>query len=235
MTRGLGKRQIKDRLLTTSKIASYLAIRPFTYQELQKQSKIRRESLRVGLDDLVTRKIVIKHKFSVPNDPNIEHNRIYYLLNWSKTKTKQLVNHYYDNSLVNNNYTVIERQAHREHKESVQTSQIDDILRKKRESIISDEAYRELFASLRRAMRRIELDTVKKQRKLNYSEPSESDIRLTLEVVNLALNKKYSFLDALIKSSADEKIGGAGIYRYSTLWEIMEKTGLLDKYKNEIH
>jgi hypothetical protein len=41
-------------------------------------------------------------------------------------------------------------------------------------------------------------------------------------------------LDALIKSSADEKIEGAGIYRYSTLWEIIKKTGLIDKYKNEI-
>ena len=44
MTRGLGERQRKERLLTTSKIASYLAVAPFTYEQLQRESKIQRDS-----------------------------------------------------------------------------------------------------------------------------------------------------------------------------------------------
>jgi hypothetical protein len=97
LTRGLGERQRRDRLLTTSKIASYLAVRPFTYQELQRESKIQRKRLRDGLDELVLRKLVMRHKFSMRNDPNLEHNSIYYLLNWSKDESKQLVHYYYDN------------------------------------------------------------------------------------------------------------------------------------------
>src|ERR671932_138183 len=101
MTRGLGERQRKDKLLTTSKIASYLAIRPYTYQALQRESKIHRRRLRDGLDDLVMRKLVIRHKFS-RKDPNLEHNAIYYLLNWSKTESKHLVDHYYSNLTTEN-------------------------------------------------------------------------------------------------------------------------------------
>ena len=47
--------------------------------------------------ELVLRKLAIKHKFSMHNDSNLEHNNIYYLLNWSKDECKQLVHNYYDN------------------------------------------------------------------------------------------------------------------------------------------
>jgi hypothetical protein len=106
------------------------------------------------------------------------------------------------------------------------------------ESTMSDKEWFQLASSYGQVIRTIELRCVKEQIKikLNYDERSEEDIRFTSKVVNFALSKGYPFLDAIIKFSADEKIGGGVIiYRYSTLWEIMEKTGLLDKYKNEIY
>lgn len=239
MTRGLGERQRKDRLLTTSKIASYLAVRPFTYQELQKESKIQRKRLRDGLDELITHKTVIKHRFSISNDPNLEHNSIYYLLNWSKTESKQLVNHYYNNSnsSANNKDTILTNKDGKSvHNRTDQPSIIDqlNVIAKKLESTTSHKEFRQLLSLVSLIRRNAEMYAVKEGMYLYDEEIPGVD--WALKLVNFfLLNKAYSFLDTLIKSSADEKIEGLGIYRYSTLWEIMEKTGLLDKYKNEIH
>ena len=233
MTRGLGERQRKDRLLTTSKIASYLAVRPFTYQELQRESKIQRKRLRDGLDELVMRKIVIRHKFSI-NDPNLERNSIYYLLSWSKTGSKQLVKYYYNNSSTNNKDAMLNNKDEKPVHNGI--DQLNAVAKKVEELTMSDEEWRQFCSLLRQGIRKCELRGVKEQIKLNDDEPSELDIRFTLKAVNyFALSKGYSFLDVLVKLSADEKIEGIGIYTFTTLWEIMEKTGLLDKYKNEIH
>ena len=239
MTRGLGERQRKDRLLTTSKIASYLAVRPFTYQELQKESKIQRKRLRDGLDELITHKTVIKHRFYISNDPNLEHNSIYYLLNWSKTESKQLVNHYYNNSnsSANNKDTILTNKDGKSvHNRTDQPSIIDqlNVIAKKLESTTSHKEFRQLLSLVSLIRRNAEMYAVKEGMYLYDEEIPGVD--WALKLVNFfLLNKAYSFLDTLIKSSADAKIEGLGIYRYSTLWEIMEKTGLLDKYKNEIH
>lgn len=64
---------------------------------------------------------------------------------------------------------------------------------------------------------------------LTHDGPSERDIFSVLPIIISILYREYSPLDVLIKLCADEKMEGIGIYRYSTLWEIMDRTGLLDK------
>lgn len=214
-----------------------------------KESNIQKQTLGDILDDLATRGIVIKHRFSKRNDPNIEYNRIYYLLNWSKVEAKRLVNYYFDNTSENNAKVVEqqqqkeadEQQREREREKSlpdqineIRASLYDATINKKVKTM-SEEEWRELLASFEIGLRKLDLLSVKNGIKYSHHEPSEATIHHTLDAVNSALDKKYSFLDALIKYSADEKIGGEGIYRYSTLSEIMDKTGLLDKYADEIH
>jgi hypothetical protein len=84
-------------------------VTPFTYHKLWKVSRIHRNTLRDRLDFLVAQGIVIKHKYSIPNNyhyhgcsmykyPDLDmlpfYNHIYYLLNCSKPESKQLVSHY---------------------------------------------------------------------------------------------------------------------------------------------
>jgi hypothetical protein len=237
MTRGLGERQRKDKLLTTSKIASYLAIRPYTYQALQRESKIHRRRLRDGLDDLVMRKLVIRHKFS-RKDPNLEHNAIYYLLNWSKTESKHLVDHYYSNLTTENINDAILRDKMGRNKATEEYFEKMDFLSNEelQLSSLSDKELLQNMSSLALEMRKIDLTAAKRQLKLNEPEPSELSMRFTLKAADYYISRKgYSLLDFLVKLSADEKIEGIGINNYRKLWEITEKTGLLDKHKSEIH
>jgi hypothetical protein len=66
--RGLGERQRKERLLTDSKIAGFLSICPFTYEQLWRVSRIQRKTLRNRLDYFTRSSIVIKHRYSIPNE-----------------------------------------------------------------------------------------------------------------------------------------------------------------------
>lgn len=239
MTRGLGEKQRKDRLLTTSKIASYLSVTPFTYEQLQKESKIQRKRLREGLDEMVRKRIVFKHRFSIRKDHNIEYNSMYYLLNWSNNESKQLVQYYFDNPSIENNASrALKKQGNREDKNFVRdkSDQLNTLMKRESVSdIISEEDYQEYIASLAQIQKDFVFKAVEKQVRLNYHEPTDVDVRQASELVDVALNKGYSFLDALIRLSAD-KIGGAGagIYRFTKLWEVMEKKGLIRKYANEI-
>ena len=211
----------------------------FTYQELQRESKIQRKRLRDGVDELVLRKMVIRHVFST-KDPNLEHNGIYYLLNWSNPGSKQLVDHYYNNISSKNEKETI---SNNKDEKPMFKGDLHDVLKQScasMEKILdskSSKSYKEknlrLFLySLMRLQRGLELRSVKEQIKLEYSEMS--DPRSESELVNFFISRGYSFLDSLIKSSADEKLV-VGIRRYSTLWEATEKTSFFDKYKSEIN
>ncbi|HJT47619.1 MAG TPA: hypothetical protein VJ729_05500 [Nitrososphaeraceae archaeon] len=238
MTRGLGERQRKDKLLTTSKIASYLAIRPYTYQDLQRESKIHRQRLRHGLDELLMRKLVIRHKFS-RKDPNLERNAIYYLLNWSKTESKQLVDHYYSNRTTENINDAILRDKDKDKATEEYFEKMDflpNALQDEELKSLSDKELRQTASSMALQARKIDLIAAKRQLKLNDPELSELSMRITLKAANYYISRiGYSFLDFLVKLSADEKIEGVGIDNYRKLWEITEKTGLLDKHISEIH
>lgn len=107
--RGLGLRQKDERLTTEARIVSFLRISPLTYEQLQKISRIHRNTLKLRLDQLSSKGIIIKHRYSIPykwkycgyvyrypvkyRPPLFNH--IYYLLNLSNTKQiQELVSHY---------------------------------------------------------------------------------------------------------------------------------------------
>src|SRR5215216_711413 len=64
--RGLGDRQYKARLMTKYKIVSFLAVSPFTFEQLWRVSRIHRNTLRKNLDLLVEEETVRVHKYSIP-------------------------------------------------------------------------------------------------------------------------------------------------------------------------
>lgn len=107
--RGLGLKQKYERLITEAKVVSFLRISPFTYEQLQKISRIHRNTLKLRLDQLASKGIILKHRYSIPFEwkyygytyrypvkyrPPL-FNHIYYLLNLSNTKQiQELVSRY---------------------------------------------------------------------------------------------------------------------------------------------
>lgn len=107
--RGLGLKQKYERLNTEAKIVSFLRISPLTYEQLQKISGIHRNTLKLRLDQLSSKGIILKHRYSIPSEwkycgyvyrypvkyrPPL-FNHIYYLLNLFNTKQiQELVSHY---------------------------------------------------------------------------------------------------------------------------------------------
>lgn len=225
MTRGLGERQRKDRLLTTSKITNYLFVKPSRYQELQKVSKIHRQRLRDGLDELVMQRIVIKHKFSIRNDPDIEHNSTYYILDLSKAEYKESLKYYYYNSKGAKLNIKDERPIH-----GGIDGQLLDLINyaaTKERSQMSTKQYLLLIFKISRSP---QLHSLKKQLESSIQcESSERGILFALQTIVSLLYVGYLPLDVLVKLS-DEKMEEVGIYHYFTLWEIMERTGLFSKY-----
>lgn len=112
MVQGLGKQQSEAKKFTESKIVAFLSVQPFIFEDLFKSSKIRRNTLRQRLNSLVNRKIVIRHQYSMPYNhdcygylyhpfritPYAKYKKYYYLLDWSNTNSKDLLNFYYDKS-----------------------------------------------------------------------------------------------------------------------------------------
>jgi hypothetical protein len=58
MTRGLGEQQKEARRLTSGKICTLVAIKPSTYQELWKKSRVQKATLRHVLDELVKQHVI---------------------------------------------------------------------------------------------------------------------------------------------------------------------------------
>ena len=90
--RGLGDRQYKERLMTKYKIVSFLAVSPFTYEQLQRVSGIHRNTLRKNLDLLVDMIPLYGHK--------------YYLLDCSQRQSDAYMNLYYNNKGEGNKRTI---------------------------------------------------------------------------------------------------------------------------------
>ena len=111
--RGLGDKQWKARMMTYSKIVSFLTVSPFTFEQLWKVSRIHRNTLKKRLDYLVSERTILKHKYSVPNRqefygyiykypiPNpyvvLLYGHTYYLLNCSDASSRAFSNFYYNN------------------------------------------------------------------------------------------------------------------------------------------
>ena len=101
--RGLGLKQKEQRLDTEARILSFLRVSPFTYEQLQKISKIHRNSLKQRLDQLSMKGIIMKHRYSIPYELKYYgfmyrypvkyqsplFGRFYYLLDLSKAEQIQ--------------------------------------------------------------------------------------------------------------------------------------------------
>jgi hypothetical protein len=96
--RGLGEKQRLDSYMTSSKVVFYLAKQPFTYYQLRRMTKIHGDVLRRRLNDLDSKGIIIKFKYTLgpmnrKTNPNA-YKYDYYLLNWSNMKSKDYFDYY---------------------------------------------------------------------------------------------------------------------------------------------
>jgi DNA-binding HxlR family transcriptional regulator len=91
---GLGKYHKELRIKTESKIVAFLNLQEFGFNGLSELTRIRRKSLRSTLDSLVTRKIVSKHKNTVPR------LGIYYKLNSANREARHLIDVYYSSDRI---------------------------------------------------------------------------------------------------------------------------------------
>jgi hypothetical protein len=108
--RGLGKQQFEQIKFTESRLVAILGVRPHTYEELRKITRIQRNILRVRLNNLISKKILFKHKYKIQYtqqscvygdlygiSSNLPiKNGDYYLLNWSNSLTKEFTDYYYE-------------------------------------------------------------------------------------------------------------------------------------------
>jgi hypothetical protein len=106
MVRGLGSKQIAQRIRTESKVVAYLNLQEFGFNELQSISGIRRDSLRDRLDSLVDRDIVVKYRLPCKQEAKTIDNKChkvkrgtYYSLNSDSSEAKHLLDLYYNDIL----------------------------------------------------------------------------------------------------------------------------------------
>ena len=66
-------------------------VRPYTYQQLWRFTKIHRNTLKLRLDQLLREKIIIKHHYSFPNYRGKYTSRDFYLLNWAKKQPREMI------------------------------------------------------------------------------------------------------------------------------------------------
>lgn len=99
ITRGLGKRQKNERMLTNYKIIGALYVQPYSYEQLRKATKIQRNTLRLMLDQLVKHNIIIKHNHAFRSRA-LKGSRDFYLLNWANKQSKEIVSSIFDDPLL---------------------------------------------------------------------------------------------------------------------------------------
>lgn len=98
--RGLGQKQLAERLLTDSKIVAFLERQPHTFESLRRVTHIQRNTLKKRLNYLVSRKIIIKHHYLKPYRSRYLanlYNRDWYLLDLEHTEAEMLREYYYEN------------------------------------------------------------------------------------------------------------------------------------------
>ncbi|HET7285436.1 MAG TPA: hypothetical protein VFI70_12200 [Nitrososphaeraceae archaeon] len=248
MTRGLGQKQQKARLLTNAKIAAYLAIQPFIYQRLQEESRIQKQVLQHRLAELVTQGVVIKHKFSVKNDPNIKYGSRYYLLNWSNSEARKIVEYWFssDNNgkekksalegwyKGDNMLRLMPPEAKAELQEEEAFSKPESLLdvydtfNAIDQKTLSDKEHKKWHLVLSLANREEDLIRVRMKQQ-NHEEELSENLKALLKQIDSCLNiRGYTLLDVMIKFSVDDSM--PLLYRYTTIWEVTEKIGLVEKY-----
>jgi hypothetical protein len=99
ITRGLGERQRKESIFTKQRIVGQLYTQPYTYQHLWRATKIHKNAFTSRLDELVKDNIVIKHHYTFPNYRGKYTGRNFYLLNWAKKQSKEIVSFIFDKEI----------------------------------------------------------------------------------------------------------------------------------------
>ena len=101
ITRGLGERQKNERLITNYRIIEALYVKPYTYQQLWRATKIQRNTLKLRLDQLVNDdKIVLKHHYAFPNYRGKYTSRDFYLLNWAKKQSREMADRVFGSQIL---------------------------------------------------------------------------------------------------------------------------------------
>ncbi len=96
----MGERQRNDRMFTNYKIIGALYVQPYTYQQLWRATKIHRNTLKQRLDQLVKDNIIIKHHHAFRYRVRRYTGHDFYLLNWAKKQSREIVSSIFDNPLV---------------------------------------------------------------------------------------------------------------------------------------
>jgi hypothetical protein len=227
--RGLGEKQRIQRYLTDSKIVSFLTVTPFTYDKLWKVSRIHRNTLRSRLNYLVAQGIVIKHKYSIPNNyhywgcskyryPDLDmlpiYNRTYYLLNCSKPKSKQLVSYYLnrkekdwiDKRCNDKNMNLLPYISSLVDKFSIIT-----ILENKPMTVMTRDEIREyalnsidLYIYSNRVLRQYDLEAIKERVYLHTKGIKDKIANNAIKITNYFIQKGFTLLDVLIRCCNEE-------------------------------
>ena len=221
--------------VTEARIASFLNVSPFTYEQLQNISRIHRNTLKLRLEQLSRKGIIIRHRYSIPYKSkyygymyrhSIKYrtplfNHIYYLLNLSKTKQiKDLVSSY----LIRNEEQMEEDyKAGRIEIQNLPLFQSPRSLLK--QSLLTSaegisnrtyfspseekEDYRksaEIVINLFRQLREWDLSAVKNRVFIPGCPFREKDIEVLNKIINFFTNRGFSLLDVLVRCSIEYTI-----------------------------
>jgi chromosome segregation and condensation protein ScpB len=229
--RGLGEKQRLDSYMTSSKIVFYLAKQPFTYYQLRRITKIHGDVLRRRLNDLDSKGIIIKFKYTLGpmnrnTNPNV-YRYDYYLLNWSNMKSKDYFDYYSSYSL--------------------------ECIKTKQEEEEEERKFKELEQMKNKPLEKMENETENeyKERKLEIEQLRNKYDILIKEKVGDIVNRENAEIEKLIEDAVEigsdcAKVGHSplnffiglkvnGIFDrrenyYKMIWEAMKKAGLLDQY-----
>lgn len=227
---GLGDRQKRERLLTDSKIVSFLRVSPFTYEQLWRVSRIHRNTLKLRLQHLVDTKIVIKHRYSIPYEyrfyghmykhpvpyrPPI-YNHDYYLLNYSQPEIKNFLSVYLIRKEVNWSEDRKKGNVKPQNQPSFQPilslyaeHEKEPELYRKKITISSNElkeSYRrsvEMIVYFFRYLREYDLAAVKERVNLLDSPMTERGVIQLKKIAEFFKNNGYSVFDILVRCSTE--------------------------------
>ena len=240
--RGLGERQYKARLMTQYKIVSFLAVCPFTFEQLWRVSRIQRNVLRKNLDLLVEEGSVLAHRYSIPYTREFygymykypvpymtpTNGRKYYLLDCSQRQCDAYMNFYYNNMAKERKEPfeelLIKERQKRKHKLCMHEDEaisFKTISKLEAEGMTQTELRDHLQMSeenliyLERLIREDEIIAVKFGERFQNDEETITNEELdrVTKVSDFFTKRRYSSLDVLVRCSTEHtRIHTSGYY-----------------------
>jgi hypothetical protein len=234
--RGLGEKQRLDSYMTSSKIVFYLAKQPFTYYQLRRITKIHGDVLRRRLNDLDSKGIIIKFKYTLgPKNRNNTIENInpnvyrydYYLLNWSNLKSKDYFDYYsnYSPECVRTKYEEEEEERRFKELEQMKNKPLEKMENETenefKERKVKIEQLRNKYETL---IKENVGDIVKRE-----NEEIEEITKHAIEIGSDSAKVGHSPLNFFIGLKVNGLFDRRENY-YKLVWEAMRKAGLLDQY-----